>query len=99
MVKQGMTNMKWIDHIFPPETTEEVKEFVKLWEAISSVQLNDSLEDELRWRWTQDGEYSAKSAYLIQSFFQNQNLSRLEGQSGTQITTGNSLYAECTPSA
>ena len=42
--------LKWIDHIFPLETAEEVREFVKLWEAISSVQLNDLLEDELRWR-------------------------------------------------
>jgi hypothetical protein len=65
-VKQGMTNRKWIDHIFPPTTPEEVREFVKLWEAASAVQLNETVEDEVRWRWTQDGEYSTKSAYLIQ---------------------------------
>jgi hypothetical protein len=65
-VHQGLLNRKWIDHIFPPTSPEEVGEFIKLWEAIGAVPINDAVEDEVRWRWTTDGEYSTKSAYLIQ---------------------------------
>jgi hypothetical protein len=50
---------------FPPTSTEEVREFVNLWEAISAVQINYVIEDELKWRGTADGEYSTKRAYLI----------------------------------
>lgn len=48
-VKQGMTNRKWIDHIFPPTSAEVVREFINLWEATNSVQLNEIVEDELRY--------------------------------------------------
>ena len=40
-------------------------EFVKLWDLVQSQQLNDQ-EDQITWRWTADGNYSAKSAYLAQ---------------------------------
>lgn len=65
-VQQGLINGKWIDHIFPPTTPQEVREFVKLWKAVGSIQLNKAIEDEVWWRWTADGEYSTKNAYLIQ---------------------------------
>jgi hypothetical protein len=65
-VYQGLRNRKWIDHIYPPASPQEVHEFVNLWEAIGTVTINDTVEDEIRWRWTEDGEYSTKSAYLAQ---------------------------------
>ena len=46
-------------------TAEEIAEFVSLWFLVQNVQLTDS-EDEIRWKWTADGNYTAKSAYNIQ---------------------------------
>jgi len=37
-----------------------------MWEEVSQIQLVDNTQDNIRWRWTEDGEYSAKSAYCIQ---------------------------------
>jgi hypothetical protein len=61
-----MKNGKWIDHIYPPTSPEEVTKFVKLWEVVNGITFNDTIEDDVRWRWTADGEYTAKSAYQIQ---------------------------------
>jgi hypothetical protein len=65
-VHQALTTKKWIDHIYPPTTREEVTQFVRLWEAIRGVVRNESVEDTISWRWTADGEYTTKSAYQIQ---------------------------------
>lgn len=41
-LRQVLTNNKWIDHIYPPTSHEEVTQFVKLWEALNGVRLNDT---------------------------------------------------------
>jgi len=61
-----LTDEKWIDHIYPPVSQEEVKEFVSLWEATHNISLDDTAEDDITWRWTADEEYSTQSAYQIQ---------------------------------
>ncbi|KAF8689349.1 hypothetical protein HU200_041888 [Digitaria exilis] len=38
---------------------------IGLWGLIQEVELNEQ-EDEIKWRWTSDGKYSAKSAYKTQ---------------------------------
>ena len=50
----------WIDHIYPPSSHEEVSEFVNLWEAIKDTQVIDNVEDDIRWRWIENGEYTTK---------------------------------------
>jgi hypothetical protein len=65
-VQKALANNKWIDHIYPPTTQAEINDFVHLWEAIKDIQLNPEVEDEIKWRWTENGEYTARSAYLIQ---------------------------------
>jgi len=56
----------WIAHISPIITPQETKEYIALWEFVGHTQLQENMEDSIRWRWTMDGEYTAKSAYLIQ---------------------------------
>jgi hypothetical protein len=46
-------------------TTEQMAEFVQLWDCLLQVQLTEEA-DEIRWRWTVDGRYSSKSAYEMQ---------------------------------
>jgi hypothetical protein len=65
-VRQALTNNKWIDHIYPPSSQEEVLQFVRLWEALMEVHLNDTADDDITWRWTADGVYTTRSAYQVQ---------------------------------
>jgi len=50
----------WIDHIYPPSSHEEISKFVNLWEAIKDTQLINNVEDDIRWRWIENGEYTTK---------------------------------------
>jgi hypothetical protein len=65
-VQKMLENNKWIDHIFPPCTQDEVSELVTLWETINDTRLITGVEDGIKWRWTENGEYTTKSAYRIQ---------------------------------
>jgi hypothetical protein len=56
---------KWTRGLWRMTTAEQMAEFVSLWSLVQEVQFNDS-QDEIRWKWSADGSYSAKSAYNIQ---------------------------------
>ena len=43
-VRQALTNNKWIDHIYPPTSQEEVRQFVRLWEELQGVVLNEAIQ-------------------------------------------------------
>jgi len=45
---------------------QEIKEYISPWEEVNQIQLQDDVDDSIRWRWTTDGEYTTKSAYGIQ---------------------------------
>ncbi|TVU09419.1 hypothetical protein EJB05_42891, partial [Eragrostis curvula] len=47
------------------QDADTIMEFLNLWWEIQHVQLNDQ-PDTIRWRWTANGQYSARSAYMIQ---------------------------------
>jgi hypothetical protein len=65
-VNKALERNKWVDHVSPISSQQEVTEFVALWELTREVTLDNSREDSIRWRWTVDGEYTTKSAYRIQ---------------------------------
>lgn len=65
-VQKGLEDNRWISHIIPQTSTQEFREYAALWEEVSQMQLDDNAQDSIRWRWTQDGEYTTKSAYCIQ---------------------------------
>lgn len=46
-------------------TTEEMAEFVVLWDMVQNIQLT-SQPDCIRWKWTANGEYTSRSAYEAQ---------------------------------
>jgi len=48
-VRQALTNNKWIDHIYPPTSQEEVRQFVRLWEELQGVVLNEAIQDDITW--------------------------------------------------
>ena len=66
-VQAALKENRWIAHISSLITPQEIMEYlVALWEFVGHTQLQENMEDSIRWRWTTDGEYTAKSAYLIQ---------------------------------
>jgi hypothetical protein len=65
-VQKALEDNRWIAHLIPLITSQEIREYATLWEEVSQTQLDDNIHDNIRWRWTEDGEYTAKSAYCIQ---------------------------------
>jgi hypothetical protein len=65
-VQMAVKENRWINHILPLQTKQELREYMELRELTSSIQLQEGTEDSIRWRWTQAGEYTTKSAYQIQ---------------------------------
>ena len=64
-VHKALQNNKWISHITPISSPTELNEYIRLWEMVQHSQLDTSREDSIIWRWTEDGEYTSKSAYHI----------------------------------
>jgi hypothetical protein len=54
-VHKALKDNKWIMHIMPLQTTQEIQEYVTLWEQISDIQLTENGEDTIRWRWINGG--------------------------------------------
>jgi putative lipoic acid-binding regulatory protein len=46
-------------------SVEQMAQFLILWDAVQQAQLNDRA-DEINWRWSSNGAYTKKSAYLAQ---------------------------------
>lgn len=64
-VQKALIDNRWISHVTPLVTSQEIREYVMLWEEVSQIQLRENVQDSIRWRWTVDGEYTAKNAYCI----------------------------------
>ena len=58
-VQAALKENRWIAHISPLITPQEIKEYVALWELVGHTQLQENMEDSIPWRWTTDGEYTA----------------------------------------
>jgi hypothetical protein len=65
-VMRALANNKWISHISPIQSAEELRDFIELWDGLTTVNLRQEIKDEIKWKWTRDGQYSAQSAYQIQ---------------------------------
>ena len=64
-VKEEVHNQNWIRGLWRMQTVTEMANFVKLWDAVQEVQLCDQ-PDQITWKWTAHGKYTAKSAYNAQ---------------------------------
>jgi len=64
-VNEELQDQSWTRGLWRMSSVEEMVEFVILWDLVQQVSLNDQ-EDQLSWRWTANGSYSSKSAYLAQ---------------------------------
>jgi hypothetical protein len=67
-VRKELNNNSWIQAVRHISTAEELHEFINLWMKIRTVNLSQSGKDEIIWKWTPNGEYTARSAYRIQFY-------------------------------
>ena len=60
-----MANNQWIVNIDSSNglSLEHIQQFANLWEKLTTVALDDDVEDSIIWKFTKDGVYSASSAY------------------------------------
>ena len=63
-VKQALTQRQWVRGISGGMSADAIVEYLHIWEATDGVRFS-SQADKLIWRWTQDGAYSAQSAYKM----------------------------------
>jgi len=61
-VAAGLSARAWVRQISGGISSTAILDYLKLWDAMAQCQLGVG-EDSLIWRWTPDGQYSAKSAY------------------------------------
>ena len=66
-VLKALQNNNWVSHVCPLLTSEEIHEYVTLWQEIRLLPRDEGADDEIIWRWTTNGEYTTSSAYRIQS--------------------------------
>lgn len=64
-VKEALVDGRWMKGLQRIASTEEIDQFIHLWEMIQTVQLTTD-RDCIKWNLTCDGSYSAKSAYHFQ---------------------------------
>jgi len=62
-VAAALPGKRWIQDITGTLTAQALYEYILLWEAVEDVQLRHGVEDSIRWKWTPDATYSARSAY------------------------------------
>jgi hypothetical protein len=67
-VAQVLLGNEWIVKLRYEATLSihHLAQFVKLWALIQRVQLREDIEDEIAWKLTSNGQYSAAYAYKLQ---------------------------------
>ena len=60
----------WLTDCGPDLNERALREYLALWGRLANVELDAESKDEASWRWSMDGEFSAKTAYA--AFFQGQ---------------------------
>ena len=64
-VKEQIENQSWTRGLWRMNSIEEMADFIVLWDLVQGVHLTME-EDQITWKWTADGIYTAKSAYQAQ---------------------------------
>jgi len=64
-VRDELQDQSWTRGLWRMSTVQQMAEFVFLWDLVQQAVLTDNT-DEISWRWSADGAYSSKSAYLAQ---------------------------------
>jgi hypothetical protein len=66
LVAKELDENNWIYAVRRITTTEELQEYIKLWDRLRNINLNGMQKDLIVWKWTPDGSYATASAYNMQ---------------------------------
>jgi hypothetical protein len=66
IVRDALSEDKWIRDVDYNMTEQIIAEFVSLWSYLRNIELSPEQEDTIIWLHTSDGQYTAKSAYNLQ---------------------------------
>ena len=64
-VAHSLRQKNWMRGLHRITTSNELYQFIDLWEQLQSIQLTLQ-PDQIKWRFTADGNYSSRSAYAVQ---------------------------------
>jgi hypothetical protein len=64
-VAEALNNRRWISDIKGALTVQVLQEYLMIWDQVEGVILQPENPDTFRWKLTQSGDYSSKSAYLV----------------------------------
>lgn len=69
-VNQALTDHAWVKQIKMDTnlTIQHLHEYIRLWNLLRDIHLNELLEDTITWTTTENGEYSTAAAYKAQFF-------------------------------
>ena len=65
-VADALANDAWVRDVDHNMTQTVIAEYVQLWEKLQTITLSQSQTDSISWVSSADGQYSARSAYLLQ---------------------------------
>jgi hypothetical protein len=65
-VGQALTGLKWMRHFRRNIPPAALQQFLLLHNSLTAIQLHPGVQDAITWRWSNDGKYSASSAYDMQ---------------------------------
>jgi hypothetical protein len=65
LVRDDVTNHNWTRGLWRMESAKQMAEFIHLWDLVQQAQLSNQ-GNRIEWKWTANGKYSDKLAYLIQ---------------------------------
>ncbi|WVZ65126.1 hypothetical protein U9M48_014539 [Paspalum notatum var. saurae] len=60
----GLAGGQWIRELTGALSVQAIVQYLHLWVRVQEMSLQPSVQDRLVWRWSQNGEFSVRSAYL-----------------------------------
>ena len=73
-VAQALLNGKWVEDIKGALTVQILVEYLQIWDLVDGLTLQQDVPDQFRWKFTQSGLYSSKSAYAAFFFLEPSSL-------------------------
>ena len=62
-VAEALNNRRWVADIKGARTVQVLEDYLNIWDLVEGLTLQQEVPDRFRWKLTQSGTYTSKSAY------------------------------------